>query len=89
MEVVSVVTSLRPERATPGRWLAWVRGQWQMENQVHWVREVTCDARRFPWSEMLQPSGMRLHSFCPENRMTCDGKVDRFIVPREWLSQEL
>src|SRR6266850_785816 len=38
--------------------------------------------RRFPRSEMLQQSGMRLRSFCPENRMTCDGRVDRFILPR-------
>jgi hypothetical protein len=37
--------------------------------------------RRFPRSEILQQSGRRLGSFCPENRMTCDGKVERFIVP--------
>src|SRR6267142_6122687 len=34
---------LRPERATPGRLLALVRGQWQIENQSHWVRDVTFD----------------------------------------------
>jgi transposase len=37
--------------------------------------------RRFPRSEILQQSGMRLRSFCPKNRRTCDGKVDRFILP--------
>jgi hypothetical protein len=37
--------------------------------------------RRFPRSEILQQSGMRLRSFYPENRLTCDGKVDRFILP--------
>jgi Domain of unknown function (DUF4277) len=37
--------------------------------------------RRFPRSEILQQSGMRPHSFCPANWMTCDGKVDRFILP--------
>src|SRR4029450_4733154 len=37
------VTSLRPERATPERLLALVRGQWQIENQSHWVRDVTFD----------------------------------------------
>src|SRR5262249_3656399 len=36
MEVVYGVTSLRPERATPGRLLALVRGPWQIENQLHW-----------------------------------------------------
>ena len=45
--------------------------------------------RRFPRGEMLQQSGMRLRSFCPENRMTCDCKVDRFILPRGWLSKGL
>ena len=38
VEVVYGVTSLRPERATPGRLLALVRGQWQIENKSHWVR---------------------------------------------------
>ena len=42
--------------------------------------------RRFPRSEILQQSGMRLRSFCPEHRMTCDCQVDRFILPRGWLS---
>ena len=44
---------------------------------------------RFPRSEILQQSGMRPRSFCPENRMTCDCKVDRFILPRGWLSKGL
>ena len=46
VEVVYGVTSLRPERATPGRLLALVRGQWQIENQSHWVRDVTFDEDR-------------------------------------------
>src|SRR4030095_10332784 len=43
--------------------------------------------RRFPRSEILQQSGMRLRSFCPENRMTCDGKVDRFLLPSAVVEQ--
>ena len=46
VEVVYGVTSLCPERATPARLLTVVRGQWQMENQSHGVREVTFDADR-------------------------------------------
>jgi hypothetical protein len=53
------------------------------------VSEAEAIERRFPRSEMLQQSGMRLHGFCPENRMTCDGKVDRFILPCGWLSKGL
>jgi predicted transposase YbfD/YdcC len=46
VEVVYGVTSLCPERATPERLLALVRGQWQIENKSHWVRDVTFDEDR-------------------------------------------
>jgi predicted transposase YbfD/YdcC len=46
VEVVYGVTSLRPERAPPERLRTLVRGQWQMENQSHWVRDGTCDEDR-------------------------------------------
>jgi DDE_Tnp_1-associated/Transposase DDE domain len=46
VEVVYGVTSLRPERATPGRLLELVRGPWQIANKSHWVRDVTFDADR-------------------------------------------
>ena len=45
-EVVYGVTSLRPERATPGRLLELVRGHWYFEHKSHWVRDVTFDADR-------------------------------------------
>jgi predicted transposase YbfD/YdcC len=45
-EVVYGVTSLRPKRGTPERLLALVRGHWQIENQLHWVRDVTVDEDR-------------------------------------------
>jgi predicted transposase YbfD/YdcC len=46
VEVVYGVTSLRPERATPERLLTLVRGQGQIENKSHWVRDVTFDEDR-------------------------------------------
>lgn len=46
VEVVYGVTSLRSERATPERLLTLVRGQWQIENKSHWVRDVTFDEDR-------------------------------------------
>jgi predicted transposase YbfD/YdcC len=45
-EVVAGVTSLAPERADAARLLALVRGQWHIENQSHWVRDVTFDEER-------------------------------------------
>jgi hypothetical protein len=45
-EVVAGVTSLAPERADAARLLTLVRGQWQIENQSHWVRDVTLDEDR-------------------------------------------
>ena len=45
-EVVAGVTSLEPERADAARLLALVRGQWQIENQSHGVRDVTFDEDR-------------------------------------------
>ena len=46
VDVVYGVTSLSPERGTPERLLELVRGHWQMENQSHWVRDVTFDEDR-------------------------------------------
>lgn len=43
VEVVYGITSLRPGRVTPGQLLALVRGHWHIENQSHWVRDVTFD----------------------------------------------
>jgi predicted transposase YbfD/YdcC len=40
-EVVYVITSLSPEQASPERLLALSRGHWEIENRLHWVRDVT------------------------------------------------
>jgi predicted transposase YbfD/YdcC len=45
-EGVDGVTSLGPERATPERLLELGRGQWQIENTSHGVRDVPCDEDR-------------------------------------------
>jgi hypothetical protein len=45
-DVVMGITSRAPERADAARLLALVRGHWHIENQSHWVRDVTCDADR-------------------------------------------
>jgi predicted transposase YbfD/YdcC len=40
-EVVAGVTSLLPARADAARLLRLVRGHWHIENNAHWVRDVT------------------------------------------------
>jgi len=45
-EVVAGATSLGPDRVNAVRLLALVRGYWQIENQSHWVRDVTFDEDR-------------------------------------------
>ncbi len=40
-EVVSLITTLTPAQASPARLLELVRGHWQIENGLHYVRDVT------------------------------------------------
>lgn len=39
-EVIYLITSLSPEKANPQRLLALNRGHWEIENRLHWVRDV-------------------------------------------------
>jgi hypothetical protein len=45
-EVIAGVTSLDPDRADAACLLGLVRGHWSIENQSHWVRDVTFDEDR-------------------------------------------
>ena len=40
-ETVCAVTSLSPERASAERLLTISRGHWQIENRLHWVRDMS------------------------------------------------
>jgi Transposase DDE domain len=40
-ETVYAITDLPPHQARPGELAAWIRGHWQIENGLHWVRDVT------------------------------------------------
>ena len=40
-ETVYAITSLSAREAAPDCIAAYIRGQWSIENQVHWVRDVT------------------------------------------------
>jgi len=45
-DVAYGVTSLPPEKADLKRLLDLVRGHWEIENRLHWVRDVTFDEDR-------------------------------------------
>jgi predicted transposase YbfD/YdcC len=46
VELAYGVTSLKPEKASAKRLLELNRGHWEIENRVHWVRDVTYDEDR-------------------------------------------
>jgi len=56
-ETVYGITSLSPEQANPQRLLELNRGQWSIENRLHWVRDVTFDEDR---SQIRTGSGPRV-----------------------------
>jgi hypothetical protein len=37
-ETVYAITDLAPHQARPDELAAWIRGHWQIENGLHWVR---------------------------------------------------
>lgn len=45
-EIAYGITSLTPEQASPERLLALVRGHWQIENKIHYVRDFSYDEDR-------------------------------------------
>lgn len=40
-ETVFGITSLTPDHAGPAHIAAYLRGHWQIENRLHWVRDMT------------------------------------------------
>lgn len=46
VEVVYLITSADHRIAPPQVLAAWVQGHWRVENQLHWVRDVTFDEDR-------------------------------------------
>ena len=46
VEVVYLITSADARTAPPAVLAAWVKGQWSIENRLHWVRDVTFDEDR-------------------------------------------
>ncbi len=57
-EVVYVITSIPPELAGPGELAALVRGHWRIENQSHYVRDVTFEEDKSTTSTGTLPRAM-------------------------------
>jgi len=45
-ETVYAITDLHVHQARPAQLAIWIRGHWNIENKVHWVRDVTYDEDR-------------------------------------------
>ena len=45
-ETAYYITSLTPDQTRPDRLAALIRGHWEIENRLHWVRDVTYDEDR-------------------------------------------
>ena len=39
-ETVYAITDLHPHQARPAELAGWIRGHWQIENALHWIRDV-------------------------------------------------
>lgn len=57
-EVGYAVTSLAPTAADPARLLRLWRGHWEIENRLHWVRDVTFDEDRCQVRTGSGPQGL-------------------------------
>jgi hypothetical protein len=63
-EVVSLITPLTPQEASPARLLELVRGHWGIENSSHYVRDVTFGEDR---SHLRVFSGAADHGGFPQS----------------------
>jgi hypothetical protein len=57
-ETVCGLTSLSPQRASPAQVLAYNRGHWQIENCLHYVRDMTYDEDRSQVRKAERPHAM-------------------------------
>lgn len=57
-ETAYAITSAPPQRAGPRRLLRWWRGHWQIEDRLHWVRDVTFDEDRAQIRTGAAPQGI-------------------------------
>jgi predicted transposase YbfD/YdcC len=86
-EVVYGVTSLGPERAGPERVLGLVRQHWQIENKVHWVRDVTFNEDRSQVRCGSIPQVMAAFRNTAIGLMRCAGETNIAAACRRFAAQ--
>jgi predicted transposase YbfD/YdcC len=86
-EVVYGVTSLGPDQAGPERLLGVVRQHWQIENKVHWVRDVTFDEDRSQVRRGSIPQVMAAFRNTALGLMRCAGETNIAAACRRFAAQ--
>lgn len=81
-EVVYLITSLTPEQASPQRLLTLNRGHWEIENRLHWVRDVTFAEDH---SQVRTGSGPRMMATLRNLAIS----LVRLAHPAPWVAESL
>lgn len=81
-EVVYLITSLSPEKANPGRLLELNRGHWEIENRLHWVRDVTFAEDQ---SQIRTGAGPRMMAMLRNFTIS----LVRLLHEAKWIAQAL
>jgi len=82
-------TRLRPEQAPPERLRALVRGQWQIENKAHGVRDVTFDEERSQGRGGNMPQVMAALRNTAIGLLRCAGHANIAAAGRRLAAQPL
>lgn len=80
--MVYLITSLSPEKASPERLLALNRGHWEIENRLHWVRDVTFAEDQ---SQVRTASGPRMMALLRNLAIS----LMRLRHDAQWIAQAL
>jgi len=75
-ETVYGLTSASARKAGPGRLLDLTRGQWSIENGLHWVRDVTLKRGPLSSPDRVRPTGDD-HPTQPRDRRAAPGGRDQ------------
>ena len=78
VEIVYLITSADAVTAPPVVLAAWVQSHWEIENRLHWVRDVTFDEDRSRSAPATHPVSWRA---CATPRSPCSAWTDTATSP--------